>query len=191
MHFWGENIMETITVDHSRKNLFTMVVLGLLMFGVSIWLLYAGLFMDLELPILGQTTSFVNIVVGGMGTLFFGYAFFQIIFRAFFTKSALIITDEGIINNTNAVGSKQIIYFNDMKQAKIEVINEEVNIGLDLTNEEEYLNSLPFIKRKLQTINKNNFGTSVVSMSVPHDSRDELEEIVEIINERIEKVQNR
>lgn len=78
-----------------------------------------------------------------------------------------------------------------MKQAKIEVINEEVNIGLDLTNEEKYLNSLPFIKRKLQTINKNNFGTSVVSMSVPHDSRDELEEIVEIINERIEKVQKR
>lgn len=71
MHFLGENIMETITVDHSRKNLFTMVVLGLLMFGVSIWLLYAGLFMDLELPILGQTTSFVNVVVGGMGTLFF------------------------------------------------------------------------------------------------------------------------
>src|SRR5690625_2685144 len=96
-----------------------------------------------------------------------------------------------MIDKTNAIGSIEVISYLNMKKAKLELVNATPNIGIGLYNEEEYLDSLPFIKRKAQEINKKNFGTSMVSMSVPHESREELHEIIHIINERIEITKTR
>lgn len=183
--------METLTYDHSRADLLPMLGLGFVMFGASVFLLYLGMFTDFTLSTMGQATGPFSILIGSIGTLFFGYAFFFILYRAIFPKGALIINDRGIIDNTNAIGSKEVIPFGNMKEAKLEQVNATPNIGIDLYNEEEYLDSLPFIKRKAQEINKKNFGTSMVSMSVPHESREELHEIIHIINERIEITKTR
>lgn len=182
--------METISVDHSRKDMLLMVGLGAIMFGASLWLVYAGLFTDFRLPQLGPATSGFSILVGGIGVLFFGYAFFYLFYRFLFPKGALIINDKGIIDNTNAIGSKEVIRYEHMEEAKLEMINSGPQIGINLTNEQEYFDRLPWLKRKASEINKKHFGTSTVSLNVPVASRERLLELIAIINERREIVQS-
>jgi hypothetical protein len=167
-----------------------MVGLGAIMFGASVWLVYAGLFTNFQLPQMGPATGFFSILVGGFGVLFFGYAFFYILYRFLFPKGALIINADGIIDNTNAIGSKEVIRFEHMKEAKLEIIQATPQIGINLTNEQEYLNTLPWLKRKAQAINKKYFGTSTVSLNVPVESRERLEELIDTINARREFVQS-
>lgn len=182
--------METISIDHSRKDMLLLVGLGAMMFGASLWLVYAGLFTDFRLAQMGRATSGFSILVGGFGVLFFGYAFFYILSRFLFPKGALIINEEGIIDHTNAIGSKKIIRYEDMKEAKLEMINSGPQIGINLTNEQDYLDRLPWLKRKASEINKKYFGTSTVSLNVPVESRERLHELIAIINERCEMVQS-
>ncbi|HLR92280.1 MAG TPA: STM3941 family protein [Atopostipes sp.] len=178
--------METLSYDHSRASLLPMLILGFIMFAASVFLLYLGLETDFILPQIGLATSTFSILAGGFGTLFFGFAFLFILYRFIFPKGALIITDRGIFDNTNAIGSKELIPFEGMKNAKLEIINATPCIGIDLHNEEDYLKKLPTIKRKAHELNKKYFKTSVISLNVPHESREELLEIIDIINERIE-----
>lgn len=178
--------METLTYDHSRADLLPMMGLSFVMFSLSVYLLYLGLFTDFTLSIVGSVTSIVSILGGGFGTNFFGYAFFYLSYRLIFPEDALIINDKGIIDKTNALGSKEVISFENMKNAKLEIIHTTPHVGISLYNEEDYLEKLPIFKRILQEINQKNFGTSVISMNVPHESREELQQIVNIINDRTE-----
>lgn len=181
-----EAIMETLTYDHLRADLIPMIGLSFILFGMSIFLLYLGLFTDFTLSIMGQATSVVGVLAGGFGTTFFGYTFFYILYRAVFPEDALTINDKGIINKTNALGSKKVIPFENMEKAKLEIIHSTPHVGINLYNEEEYLENLSYFKRILQEINRKNFGTSIISMNVPHKSREELHQVIDIINDRIE-----
>lgn len=183
--------METISIDHERKGMLLMLGLGTIMVGASLWLLYAGLFTNFTLPQMGPATGPFSVLVGGIGTLFFGYAFFFILYRFLFPKGALIINEEGIIDRTTAIGSKDIIRFEKMEEAKLEIHNSTPYIGINVTNEAEYLESLPWIKRKAQSINKEKFGMSMVTINAPVESRERLHELIDIINERIEITQKR
>lgn len=107
--------------------------------------------------------------------------------RFLFPKGALVINDKGIINRTNAIGSKEVIPFSDMKKAKMEIVNASANIGIELHDDDKYLKRLPFLKRKASEINRNSFGTSVISIDAPIESRERLLDIIDIINERIQK----
>lgn len=178
--------MKTLTYNHSRAVLFPMVILSFVMFSLSIILLYLGMYTDFTLTMIGQATNIVTILFGSIGTLFFGYIFFFVFYRFIFPENALVINDRGIINLTNVLGSREIIPFERMKIAELEKIHGKLYIGIKLYNEEEYLERLPFFKRILQETNQKNFGTSIVSMNAPTTSREELCQIVEIINERIE-----
>lgn len=183
--------MEELSYHHSRKETLSLVLSSFVMFGISLYLLYLGLFTDFTIQLMGSATGPISIFVGSIGSLFFGYAFYFILRRALFPENALIITDKGIIDNTNAIGTKELIPFKNMKKAKLELISGIPNIGIELYNDEQYFEKLPFIKRKAQEINKKFFGSSTVSMTVPHDSREELHEIIDIINERIEITKTR
>ena len=48
------------------------------------------------------------------------------------------------------------------------------------------MDRLSVFKRILQESNQKNFGTSIISMSAPTGSEEDLHKIVELINERIE-----
>ncbi len=63
------------------------------------------------------------------------------------------------------------------------------NIGIELKDDRQYLESLPWLKRKTSEMNQRSFGTSVISLDVPVDSRERLEELTDIINERIERTE--
>src|SRR5690625_127032 len=181
-----EAIMETITYDHSRADLFPMVILSFVLCCLSFFLLYLGMDTDFILSLIGQATNMIMIICGSMGVLFFGYSFFYVLYRFIFPKNALVINDRGIINQTNVLGSKENIPFETMKTAKLENIHGKQYIGIKLYNEEEYLDRLSVFKRILQESNQKNFGTSIISMSVPTGSEEDLHKIVELINERIE-----
>lgn len=177
--------METISIDHDRKGMLLMLGLATIMVGASLWLLYAGLFTNFTLPQMGPTTGPFSVIIGGIGTLFFGYAFLYLLYRFLFPKGALIINEEGIIDRTTAIGSKEMIRYENMEKAKLEIHNATPYIGINVTNEAEYLESLPWIKRKAQTINKDKFGMSMVTINAPVENRERLHELIDIINERI------
>lgn len=181
--------METISVDHERNDMLLLVILGMIMFGASLWLLYAGLFTDFRLALMGPATSGVSILAGGIGTLFFGYAFFYILYRFLFPKGALIINDKGIIDKTSALGSRKVIPYENMEEAKLEMVNSSPQIGINLKDDQVYYDSLPWLKRKTAEINKKHFGTSTISLNVPVDSRAHLNELIDIMNERREIIQ--
>ncbi|HZK22957.1 MAG TPA: STM3941 family protein [Atopostipes sp.] len=181
--------METISIDHSRKDYGVMVLLGAIMFGASLFVLIGSLVRDFPFRIFGLQSEGLGILVGGFGTLFFGFAFFYILKRFLFPKGALVITEEGIINRTNAIGSNRVIPFTWMKKAKVEIVNASGNIGIELKDDRQYLESLPWLKRKTSEMNQRSFGTSVISLDVPVDSRERLEELTDIINERIERTE--
>lgn len=183
--------METISVDHSRKDYGVMVLLGALMFGASLFLLIGSLTTDFPFRFWGVQSDGLALLAGGFGTLFFGYAFFFILKRFLFPKGALVITEEGIINQTNAIGTKKVIPFHSMKKAKVEIVNASGNIGIELKDDQEYLDSLPWLKRKASEINHRSFDTSVISLDVPVDSRERLQELTDIINERIEYAESK
>lgn len=178
--------MKTLTYDHSRADLFPMVILNFVMLMLSIFLLYSGMYMDFSLSLFGQATSVIMIICGSIGVLFCGYTFFYVFHRLVFPQGALIINDRGIINLTNVLGSKEVIPFEMMEVAQFEKIHGKLYIGIKVYNEEEYLDNLPIFNRILQEINKKNFGTSIISMSISTDSREGIPQIVKIINERIE-----
>lgn len=183
--------METISIDHPRKGVGKLVLLGALMFGASLFVLLGTLFFDLTFRVLGMPSTGLGLLAGGVGTIFFGYAFFFSLNRYFNNRGALVITPEGIINRTNAIGTKDVIPFSDMEKAQYEMIQGNPQIGIKLYDHEKYLNSLPWLKRKTVEINHNSFGTSIISLDVPTDSRDELHELVDIINHRIELAQEK
>ena len=179
--------METISIDHSRKDYGVGVLLAALMLGASLFLILGTFFTDLNFRFMGIVSPGLAILAGGVGTLFFGYGFLFALKRFLFPKGALVINDEGIINQTNAIGSKRVIPYEDMKKAKFEMVNSSPNIGIELHDDDKYLRSLPFLKRKASEINKNTFGTSIISLDAPIKSRERIHEIVDIINERIER----
>ncbi len=181
--------METISIDHSRKDYGVMLLLGMLMLGASLFLLIGALSTHFPFRFWGLQSDGLALLAGGFGTLFFGYAFFFLLKRFLFPKGALVITQEGLINRTNAIGSKEVIPFHTMKKAKVEIVNSSANIGIELKDDRQYLDRLPWLKRKASEINQRSFGMSVISLDVPVDSRERLEELVEIINERIEHTQ--
>ena len=181
-----EAIMKTLTYDHSRADLLPMGFLSLILFSLSVYLLYLGLYSDFTLFFLGQVTSLITALCGGLGVMFCGYTFSYILYRLVDPKDVLIINDRGIINQTNVLGSKAIIPFEIMKVAKIDKVHGKLYIGINLYNEAEYLENLPVFKRILQETNRKNFGMSLISVSAPTDSKEDLHQIVKIINERIE-----
>ncbi len=75
------------------------------------------------------------------------------------------------------------------EKAKVEIVNASGNIGIELKDDRQYLESLPWLKRKTSEMNQRSFGTSVISLDVPVDSRERLEELTDIINERIERTE--
>ena len=177
--------METISVDHSRKGMGVLLVLGTIMFGMSLLLLYLGLFTNLRLSMMGSATSSYSILIGSIGSLFFGYAFFFILYRFLFPKGAMIINDKGVIDQTSAIGSKHVIPYEHMENVKLEIIHQTPYIGITLNND-PYINNLPWIKRKTKEINEKYFGTSMVSINPPVESREHLLELIDLINERRE-----
>ena len=179
--------METISIDHSRKDYGVGILLAAVMLGASLFLLLGVFYTNLNFRFMGIISPGLTVLAGGVGTLFFGYGFFFVLKRFLFPKGALVINDKGIINQTNAIGSKEVIPFSDMKKAKMEIVNASANIGIKLHDDDKYLKRLPFLKRKASEINRNSFGTSVISIDAPIESRERLLDIIDIINERIQK----
>lgn len=178
--------METISIDHSRKDYGVMLFLGALMFGASLYVLLGSIFSATPFRVFGIPSQGLGLLAGCLGTLFFGYGFFFILRRFLFPKGALVITAEGIINQTNAIGTNQVIPFHDMEEAKLEIVNAKPHIGISMIDDAQYLQRLPWLKRKAAEINHNKFDMSILSLDAPINTREELNEVIEIINERIQ-----
>lgn len=179
--------METISINHSRKDYGVGAILATIMFAASLFVLFGSVFTEMPFRFFGLESAGMGLLAGGLGSLFFGYGFFFLWKRFVFPDGALVISSVGIVNRTNALGTRQLILFQDMKEAKFEMVQASPNIGIVFYDNEKYLMSLPFLKRKASEINHHTFKTSVLSLDVPVRSRERVHELVDIINERIER----
>lgn len=80
---------------------------------------------------------------GYIGIAFFGLAGLLIFFNILTSKPALIINSEGIINNSH-VGGGYLIRWKNIKSLKINSINKQRMIEIDLKDDEEIYNQVNF-----------------------------------------------
>lgn len=113
-------------------------------------------------PFFGNPTKLL--IVGSLSVLFFGYVGFWIFKKLFDKAPGLLISKEGIMNNSSGF-SKQFIPWTDILSFNIASVQRQTFVNILVRNPEDYMNrEKNFIKRKLMKMNLDQFG-SVISIS--------------------------
>lgn len=103
-------------------------------------------------------------IVGSLSILFFGYIGFWIFKKLFDKAPGLLISKEGIMNNSSGF-SKQFIPWTDILSFNITSVQRQTFVNIVVRNPEDYINrEKNFMKRKLMKMNLDQFG-SVISIS--------------------------
>ncbi|GAA0358417.1 hypothetical protein GCM10008932_08900 [Alkalibacterium iburiense] len=176
--------METIKIDVPKKQLLLLLGLSALMTIVSAWVAYIGWEGTYELALLGSWTSPLALISGVIGFVFFGFSVYFWLMRYFSPKPALEITDQGVIDNSTAIATKTMIPFSNIEKASVQSFQGNDYLAIDVKDEEAVLNSVSALKRTTMKTNKNQFGTSLVIITLKGQSVADLERYAQVINER-------
>lgn len=176
--------METVKVDVPKKQLLLLMGLSVLMTLLSVWVLYIGWEGTYELALLGSWSSPLALIAGAIGVLFFGFSVYFWIMRYISPKPALEITDKGVIDNSTAIATKTIIPFTNIEKASVQSFQGNDYLAIDVKDEEAVLKSVSALKRTSMKTNKNQFGTSLVIITLKGQSAADLERYAQVINER-------
>lgn len=176
--------METVKIDVPKKQLLMLMGLSMIMTLVSAWVFYLGWEGTYELPILGSWTPIFSLLAGGLGVVFFGFSVYFWLMRFLSPKPALEITDKGVIDNSTAIATKTMIPFTNIEKASVQSFQKNDYLAIDVKDEDEVLNSVSALKRLSMKTNKNQFGTSLVIITLKGQSVADLERYAHIINER-------
>lgn len=84
--------METVVIKQNQKKQFLLVILGIIMTFAGIFVLITGL----------KEKLLIDIIIGILGTMFFGACLFFIVNRFIHPIEILIIDDRGITDNSTA-----------------------------------------------------------------------------------------
>lgn len=176
--------METVKVDVPKKQLLLLIALSVLMTVLSGWVFYQGLQGNREFAVLGSWTAPLSLIAGGIGLVFFGFSIYFWTMRYLSPKPALEITDKGVIDNSTAIATKTIIPYSNIKKASVQSFQGNNYLAIDVKDENEVLNSVSALKRTSMKTNKNQFGTSLIVITLKGQSAADLERYARIINER-------
>ncbi len=123
--------------------------------------------------------------IGGIiAVLFFGTGSVYVIRKLFDKQMGLIIDEEGIIDNTNALGLV-FIRWTDIKKIKTEQVASTKFLLIYTKNPDKYLNRIKGFKRKLMEGNNIMYGTplSITSNSL----RCNFNDLEKLINDRFKE----
>lgn len=146
-----------IEIQLSKSKL-TLLFLGSVVFvGLGIWFVVNP--PEISNPVLGNPTTIF--IVGLASIVFFGFAGF-FIFKKLGDKSpGLVISDEGVFDNTSAV-SAGLVPWTDVLEIRETKVANQTFINLVVKNPQEYIDKQKSaFKRKLMQINYETYGTVI------------------------------
>ncbi|NLL04867.1 MAG: hypothetical protein GX270_03565 [Clostridiaceae bacterium] len=159
-----------IIIKQSQLKQFLIMLLAIIMVAVSIFVFCS------DINLFG--VNFLNKIIGGFVTIFFGACLLFIIIRFFKPKDILVIDKNGITDNSSAI-SIGFIPWKDVKSSYITTVSTQTFIAIELNNFEEKLKELSFLKRIMLKINLK-MGYAPVSI-VLNSTKHKPKEVLEII----------
>lgn len=137
---------ETIVVKQSRKGAFLYICGALGMVLLSLFILFG----DLTENSLKRT---LFKVIGVLGFLFFSYCSIFLIKKTLSGKALLMVTADGITDNSSAVAFG-FIPWSDIERIYLGSMMDNVFIEVQLKNEEDYIGKLRGIKKQAVLANR-------------------------------------
>jgi hypothetical protein len=128
--------MDEIIIKEDKKKVLQLIILGIIMLTIS--------FLNLAIGITNANVFYI--IIGIIGTAFFGYCFFYIIKRATNNKPLLIISETGItdISNASSIG---FVPWEEIKSVSIIKVLSQKFIGITVYDLDKLINGLPLFKR--------------------------------------------
>ncbi len=146
---------QPIEIPLSKRKL-TFGLIGSLIFVVLgiLFVLYPDKFIT---PIMrSATTIFIS---GFASILFFGACFIYVVKKLSDNSPGLIISDDGIIDNSSGVSGGQILW-NDIEDIRVLEIHRQKLIMLQVKNPQDYIDKQTgAFKRKMMALNYKMYGT--------------------------------
>lgn len=148
---------QQIEIPLSKRKL-TLMLFGALIF-VVLGILFTTNPEKYTSSIMKSTT--IVFISGLVSVLFFGICFFFILRKIGDKSPGLVISDEGIFDNSSGVSGGEIKW-EEIKDISVTRISGQKLIMLQLRNPQNYINKqTSSFKRKMMTINYRRYGTPV------------------------------
>lgn len=170
-----------IKIPLSKKKM-SLTLLGSIIFvGLGIWFLINP--PKISNPIFGNPT--VIFIAGIASILFFGLVAITISRKLFDKKAGLIISQQGIIDNSSGV-SAGLILWADIEEIKVSQVMSQKFLMLVVKNPQDYLNKvINPLKRKGMEMNYRSYGSpiSISSNSLQID----FDDLYKLLTEKLKE----
>lgn len=131
--------MKELVVYQSKGKQLIFVFLAVIMVSVSLLVLMAGLG--------SQDSTLTFITIGIIATLFFGFCLLYLIKDLIFGKKIVVVNEKGFYDYSSAIASKDFIGWERVQELGTYSIQGQVFITVFLFDGEEFLQTLPVMKR--------------------------------------------
>lgn len=158
---------EELIIYRSKLKQIGLSLLGFLMVVTSLAVLMGGL----------VDGKFLLIIIGLIGSVFFGFCEFLLIKQVFKRKPIIILNSEGFFDYSNALSAKKFLipWESISKIEKTSMINQEF-VSVYLKQPEEFLDKLSQFQRKAVQVNiRMGFGEiNITLQSAKHYTNEQL-----------------
>lgn len=162
-----------IKLSKSKIILLTLGSIGFVFVGAWMW--------TLEGAGASRDTLFIKLI-SLTSIIFFGMTGLYGLTKIFDRKPGLIINQEGLFDNSSAVGA-HLIKWEDIKGFDIVQVKSTKFLLIFVHNPNSYLDKVNKLKRFLMKMNEKMYGTP---LSISANSLDcNFDELIEIVNEKI------
>ncbi|MFA6424268.1 MAG: STM3941 family protein [Candidatus Magasanikbacteria bacterium] len=145
--------MQEILIPLSKKKT-SIIFLGTCCFVfVCLWLINIAEIQTRFSPLLVKTISFIGII-------FFSICGIYIFIKFFNKKSGLVINEEGIFDNSSAIGVGLVKWQNITNVKVIEIYKQKILI-IGVNNANEIIARQTGMKRRLMDLNNKSYGSPV------------------------------
>lgn len=146
-----------IEIQLSKSKLILLLLGAAVFVGLGIWFVVNP--PEIRNPVLGNPTTIF--IVGLASIIFFGFAGFFILKKLGDKSPGLVISDEGVFDNTSAV-SAGLVPWTDVLEIRETKVANQIFINLVVKNPQEYIDKQKSaFKRKLMQINYDTYGTVI------------------------------
>jgi hypothetical protein len=150
-------IEQTIAIPLSKRKIVQALFISLLFVVLGLWLAIAR--PDSGNPVLSNPVLLV--VIGLASILFFGMGIIVLIRKLNDKKPGLIISNEGIIDNSSGVAAG-LIPWSEIEDIKTARVMSQQFLMLIVTNPQQYIQrQTSTIKRKGMELNYKNYGSPI------------------------------
>ncbi len=171
----GDFIMKDLVVEQDQLKQFKFVLLGLTMVLASLLVLIMG----------SSKSNVVFVMIGIMGTIFFGFCFLFILKRFIFPKAILMVDSRGITDHSSAT-SVGLIPWEEIEDVFMtQTFNQEF-ITIKLNNTATRLSEKNFVRSIFNKCNTALYSEGQICITL-QSTRADINEVLKIILERFDE----